>query len=252
MNINLKNKTAIITGAAGNGLGRADAIALGKAGAQVAVLDVVCTEQTLTELGALGIEAKGYQCDISDSKQVNACVEQIIKDLGGVHIVVNNASILTTVGMFADIPEDLFNRDLAVNLAGSANVTRAVWPTLIKQGFGRVIFMSSIAGTRGGAGQASYAATKAGVIGLAKTLAIEGARYGITSNAIAPGIMQTDSAMKFIRDDMLERMKKSIPMRRFGKPEDIANLVTFLASDQAEYITGQVFEVDGGSGLFVF
>lgn len=252
MQINLSNKVAIVTGASGKGLGRADAVALGRAGCKVAVLDVVGLDETLAALKDEGITAKGYTCDISDAAKCGEVVEQIIADLGGVHILVNNASILTTVGMFADIPEDKWNRDIQVNLIGSANMSRAVWPTFLKQGFGRVIFMSSIAGTRGGAGQTSYSATKAGVIGLAKSLAIEGARYGITANAIAPGIMETESAMKFIRDDMLERMKRSIPMRRFGKPEDIANTITFLCSEQAGYTTGQVFEIDGGSGLFVF
>lgn len=252
MRINLSDKVAVVTGAAGRGLGRADALALGRAGCSVALVDVASSDQTLQQLAQEKITAKSYECDIADEKKIKIVVDQIIKDLGGAHIVVNNASILTTVGMFADIPVDLFNRDVQVNLIGSANVTRAVWPTLVKQGWGRVVFMSSIAGTRGGAGQASYAATKAGVIGLAKSLAIEGARYGVTANAIAPGIMQTDSAMQFIRDDMLERMKKSIPMRRFGKVDEIADTITFLCSPQAAYITGQVITVDGGSGLFVF
>ena len=252
MKINLSNKVAIVTGAGGKGLGRADALALGQAGCKIAVVDVVDSAETLQVLKEAGVTAKSYICDISDAGKCREVAEQVIADFGGVHILVNNASILATVGMFGDIPEDKWNRDIQVNLIGSANMTRAIWPHLIKQGFGRVIFMSSIAGTRGGAGQTSYSATKAGVTGLAKSLALEGARYGVTANAIAPGIMQTDAAMKFIREDMLERMKKSIPMRRFGKPEDIANIITFLCSEQAEYITGQVFEVDGGSGLFVF
>ncbi|EKD51870.1 MAG: hypothetical protein ACD_62C00169G0013 [uncultured bacterium] len=252
MNINLSGKVALITGAAGKGLGRADALALGKAGAKIAVMDVADLSATVSELSALGIAIKGYQCDIAAVNDVTKTVEKIVTDLGGLHIVINNASILNTVGFFADIPVEKWDRDIQVNLIGSANVTRAVWPHLLKNEWGRVVFMSSVAGTRGGSGQTSYSATKAGVIGLAKSLALEGARKNITVNVVAPGIMETEAAMTFIRGDMLERMKKSIPMRRFGKPEDIANTITFLCSEQANYTTGQIFEVDGGSGLFVF
>ncbi|MBF0105641.1 MAG: 3-oxoacyl-ACP reductase FabG [Deltaproteobacteria bacterium] len=252
MKIDLRGKTAIVTGAAGNGLGRADALALGHAGCKVAVIDVADMSQTMSVLKNEDITARAYTCDISNHELVEKTVEQIVTDLGGADVLVNNASILTTVGMFGDIPVEKWNRDIQVNLIGSANMSRAVWPHMHKHKWGRIIFMSSVAGTRGGAGQTSYASTKAGVIGLAKSLAIEGARANITANIIAPGVMETDAAMTFIRGDMLDRMKKSIPMRKFGRPEDIANAITFLCSDQANYITGQVLEVDGGSGLFVF
>lgn len=252
MKINLTGKTALITGAAGNGLGRADAMALGLAGAKVALVDVADLTETLSVLSEAGITAKGYICDISEMANVSSVIKQIEADLGSVDILVNNASILTTVGLFADIPLEKWQRDVQVNLIGSANVTRAVWPSMLKKNSGRVIFMSSIAGTMGGAGQTSYAATKAAVIGLAKSLAIEGARNGITVNAIAPGVMETEAVSQFIRDDMRERMKKKPALRRFGKPEEIAATVTFLASEQAAYITGQVITVDGGSGLFTF
>lgn len=252
MKIELNGKVAIITGAAGKGLGRGDAKALGLAGAKVAIVDIADTADAVNELAALGITVKGYTCDISDQQSVNATVEKIAAELGAPQILVNNASILTTVGMFNDIPVDKWNRDIAVNLIGSANMTRAVWPHLLKNKWGRVIFMSSIAGTRGGSGQTSYAATKAGVIGMAKSLALEGARANITVNCIAPGVMQSEAAMTLIRSDMLERMKSRVPSRKLGTVEDIANTVTFLSSPQAAYITGQVLEVDGGSGLFVF
>lgn len=252
MKIDLSQKVAVVTGAASNGLGRAHAMALGQAGAQIVILDVLPASETVQALAAEGIQAKGYVCDISNVDDVRKTIDQVIEDFKHIHILVNNASILTTVGLFADIPEKQWKRDVEVNLIGSANVSRAVWPHMVRQGWGRLIFISSIAGIRGGSGQTSYSSTKAGVIGLAKSLALEGAKSGITANAVAPGIMETETAMKFIRDDMLERMKRAIPLRRFGKPSDVANTVTFLSSEQASYITGQVLTVDGGSGLFVF
>lgn len=252
MKIDLSNQVAIITGAAGAGLGRAHAQMLGLAGCKIAIVDIADASETLSFLNNLGITAKAYKTDIASSDSVQNTIRQILADFGGVHILVNNASILNTIGLFADMPEDKFNRDVQVNLIGTANITRAVWPHLLAQKSGRVVFISSIAGLRGGGGQASYAATKASVIGLAKSLAIEGARSNITVNAVAPGVVETPTAMTMIRDDMKERMKKSVPMRRFATPEDIANTVCFLCSQQASYITGQVITVDGGSGLFVF
>lgn len=251
MKIELTGKVALVTGAAGNGLGRADALSLGKSGAKIAVLDVRPCDETLAALREAGVTAQGYVCDISDPAQTDASVKKIVADLGGIDILVNNASILTTVGMFADIPVDLWNRDVQVNLIGSANVTRSVWPHLIAKKWGRVVFMSSIAGARGGAGQTSYSATKAAVTGLAKSLALEGARFGITVNAVAPGVMETE-AIAFIRDDMKERMKKATALRRFGKPKEVADTIVWLCSEQASYVTGQVITVDGGAGLFLF
>lgn len=252
MKIDLSQKTAIVTGASGDGIGRAQAMALGLAGCHVAIVDINDGQETLLALQKNGIKAKSYVCDIAKQADVNRTVQNILDDFGGIHILINNASLLNTIGLFQDLPEDQWNRDVAVNLIGSSNMSRAVWPHLLQQKWGRVIFMSSIAGLRGGGGQTSYAATKAAVIGLAKSLAIEGARVGITVNAVAPGVVETKMAMQMIRPDMKERMQKSIPMRRFAKPEDIANTVCFLCSEQAAYITGQVFTVDGGSGLFVF
>jgi NAD(P)-dependent dehydrogenase (short-subunit alcohol dehydrogenase family) len=252
MKIDLSGKVAIVTGAAGKGLGRGDALALGRSGAAIAVVDIADPSEAVAMLKAEGIKAAGFICDISNVEAVNAAVAEIVAELGEPDILINNASILTTVGMFCDIPIDKWNRDIGVNLIGSANVTRAVWPYLLKKKWGRVIFMSSIAGTRGGAGQTSYAATKAAVIGLAKSLAMEGARANITVNCIAPGVMQSEAAINLIRPDMLERMKARVPSRQLGTVENIADTVTFLCSPQALYITGQVLEVDGGSGLFIF
>lgn len=251
MKIDLSGKVAVVTGAAAHGLGRADALALGRAGCRLAIVDIVDCAETVAVLKEADIEARSYICDISDDAMVQKTVAQIVSDFGTVHILVNNASILTTVGGIQDIPVEKWNKDIQVNLIGTANMSRAVWPHLLKNKWGRVICISSIAGTRGGFGQTSYSSTKAGVIGLTKSLALEGARANVTANAVAPGVMKSQAAVTMIREDMLDRMKKGIPMRRLGEVEDIANTVTFLCSEQANYITGQVIEVDGGSGLFV-
>lgn len=252
MDFQIAGKVALVTGAARNGLGRADALALVQEGVNVAVLDVQSCDETVKLIEAKGVEARGYLCDISNNDQVKEVVAQIEKDLGVVEILVNNASILTTVGMFADIDPKRFNRDVEVNLIGTVNVTRAIWPKMVEKKWGRVISMSSIAGIRGGAGQTSYSATKASMIGFGKSLAIEGGRLGITSNIIAPGVMKSEAAVTLIRPDMLERMEKRTALRRLGETAEIAGLVAFLSSKQAGYITGQVIEVDGGMGLFTF
>jgi len=251
MDFGLKGKVALVTGAAGKGLGRADALALAKEGVNIAVIDIQSCEETVALIQKEGVKALGLECDISKEAQVKEVVEKITKELGTIQILINNASILTTVGMFAELEAERFNRDVEVNLIGTANVTRAVWTGMLEKKWGRVISMASIAGTRGGAGQASYAATKASMIGFGKTLALEGGRFGITSNIIAPGVIKSETA-GFIRQDMLDRMEKKTAVRRLGETSELASVVTFLCSEQAAYITGQVIEVDGGMGLFTF
>lgn len=252
MDYGIKDRVALVTGAAGGGLGRADALALADCGCKVAVLDIQPCEETVKIITDKGGIAKGYECDISKMDDVTNTVGQITKDLGPTSILVNNASILSTIGMFSDIPVERWNRDIEVNTIGTANITRAVWPLMIEQKWGRIIMMASIAGTYGGAGQTSYSTTKASVIGLGKSLALEGARLNITANIIAPGVIKSEFAMKGIRPDMQERMKKATAMKRFGETREIADTVAFLCSEKASYITGQVIHVDGGMGLFVF
>lgn len=247
----IKDQVALITGAARHGLGRADALALAACGAKIAVLDVGDCSETVKIIETQGGKAKGYICDISNTEEVEDTVTKITQDLGSITILINNASILTTVGMFKDIPPEQWKRDIEVNTIGTANMCRAVWPTMIEKKWGRIIMMSSIAGTNGGAGQTSYSTSKASVIGLGKSLALEGARYNITVNIIAPGVIET-AIVGFMREDMLDRMKKATAMRRFGKPEEIADTIAYLCSRQASYITGQVLKVDGGMDLFVF
>ena len=252
MKIDLAGKIAVVTGAATEGIGRADALALGKSGCKIACVDLYDCEDTLNVLKQNDIEARGYQCDIAKIDEVQKTIDAIKNDFGTVDILINNAGIVTTVGFFTKIDPETWNRDIEVNLIGSANVTRAVWPIFLEKKSGRVIFMSSIAGTMGGSGQTSYAATKAGLIGLTKALAIEGGRFGVTVNAVAPGVVGTPAAKMFIRPDMLDRMIKRSALQRPCEPEEIADTITFLCSPQAAYITGQVITVDGGTGLFTF
>ncbi len=252
MDYGIKNKVAIVTGGAGEGLGRADCLALAECGCQVAVLDIASSAETVGLIEKQGGKAKGYLCDISKMDQVTEVVDSIRKDWGPVSILVNNASILSTIGMFAKIPAEKWNRDIEVNTIGTANITRAVWPDMIAQKWGRVVMMSSIAGTNGGLGQTSYSTTKASVIGLGKSLALEGAKLNITVNVIAPGVIKSKFAVEGIRGDMLERMQQATAMGRFGEPREIADTIAFLCSDKSSYITGQVIGVDGGMGLFVF
>ncbi len=252
MNFQIQNKIALITGAAGNGLGRAQALALADEGVSVAILDIHSSDETVELLRKKGVRSFGYSVDISDESEVCKIVTQIEKDLGSVEILVNNASILSTVGMFSEIESKKFNRDIEVNIIGTVNVTRAVWPKMVENKWGRVVSISSFAGTHGGAGQSSYATTKAALIGLSKSLALEGARYNITSNIVAPGLMKSEAAQAAIRGDMLERIAKKTAMRRLGELEEVASIVTFLCSKQTSYLTGQVMEVDGGLGLFTF
>lgn len=251
MDYGIAGKVALVTGAAGNGLGRADAMALAKEGVNIAVIDIQACDETVALLQKEGVKAMGLSCDISDEGQVKSSIEKISKELGTIEILVNNASILTTVGMFAEIDPKKFRRDVEVNLLGTVNVTRSVWPGMLEKKWGRVVSMASIAGTRGGAGQASYSATKASMVGFGKTLALEGGRFGITSNIIAPGVIKSEAA-GFIRQDMLDRMEKKTAVRRLGEMEELASVIAFLCSQKASYITGQVIEVDGGMGLFTF
>lgn len=272
---NLTGKVALITGGS-RGLGRADALALAKAGADVVITDIlaendagegalkssaagrepskegaVYAEQTAAEIGRLGGRAAVYRMDVTDEKEIARVVASVIERFGHIDILVNNAAMLDHVATIENQSEALWARDLQINLTGAYNCARAVWPHMKEQRWGRIINMASVAGTMGGFGQASYSSTKAGIIGLTKSLALEGARYQITSNAIVPGIIATE-AWKKGNPKMNERMIARTAFRRPGEPADIAHTVVFLASVEASYITGLELYVSGGIELFTF
>jgi 3-oxoacyl-[acyl-carrier protein] reductase len=276
--IDLKGKVALVTGGS-RGLGRADCLALARAGADVVVTDIliesdpelektaeasqsvlsqamasqraVYSEKTSGEIRQMGRRSVALKMDVTNREQVKQVVDQVVNDFGSLDILVNNAGTLDHMGTVDNQVDALWDRDLKVNLTGAFNVSKAVWPHMKQRNWGRIIMMSSIAGALGGFGQASYSTTKAGLVGLARTLALEGARYNITVNAIVPGIIATE-AFKMGRPDMNERMIKRVALRRPGEPEDIANAITFLCSPAAGYITGVALPVTGGLDLFTF
>jgi 3-oxoacyl-[acyl-carrier protein] reductase len=272
--IDLSGRVALVTGGS-RGLGRADALTLARAGADVAIADIllesdasaaaaygplaqaavaeglVRTEATAAEIEAMGRRALALKCDVTDREQVEATVTRVVEELGAVDILVANAATLDHVGQLGDQSAELWERDLRVNLTGAFNCAQAVWPHMRERGWGRIVTMASVAGTLGGFGQASYSTTKAGILGLTRTLALEGARHGITANAIVPGIIGTE-AFAFGNPEMNERMVRRTAMRRAGDPQDVANAIAFLCSDLAAYITGVALNVSGGIELFTF
>jgi 3-oxoacyl-[acyl-carrier protein] reductase len=235
--IDLSGRVAIVTGGS-RGLGRADALTLERAGATVVVLDVEEANTTIV-------------CDVGDRAQVDDAVKRVVDQHGSIDILVNNAGTLDHLGQFTDQQAKLWERDLRVNLTGAFNCAQAVWPHMEARGWGRIVNMASVAGTLGGFGQASYATTKAGLLGLTRTLALEGARHGITCNAIVPGVIGTE-AFNMIPSAMRERMARRTAMRRVGEPQYVANAIVFLCSDLASYITGVGLNVSGGIELFTF
>ena len=235
--IDLSGRVALVTGGS-RGLGRADALTLERAGAEVVVLDIEEENATIT-------------CDVGDRAQVDEAVRRIVEEHGSLDILVNNAGTLDHLAQFGDQQPKLWERDLRVNLTGGFNCAQAAWPHMQERGWGRIVNMASVAGTLGGFGQASYSTTKAGLLGLTRTLALEGARHGITCNAIVPGVIGTE-AFGFVNPEMKERMIKRTALRRLGEPQDVANAIVFLCSDLASYITGVALNVSGGIELFTF
>ena len=245
--MSLNGKTALVTGAS-RGIGRAIALRLAEDGANVAVIYAGRADKdkaVVNEITALGVNAKAYRCNVADSAAVNETVKAVTNDLGKIDILVNNAGI-TRDGLMLRMKDEDFDAVLDTNLKGAFNMIRACYSGFIRKKSGRIINISSVSGIMGNAGQANYSASKAGVIGLTKSVARELASRGITCNAVAPGFIQTDMTENLGDNNPL---LNSIPLGRMGKPEDIAAAVAFLASDSAAYITGEVLKVDGGLAI---
>ena len=245
--MSLNGKTALVTGAS-RGIGRAIALRLAEDGANVAVIyagSADKAEAVVNEITALGVNAKAYLCNVADSTAVNETVKAVTNDLGKIDVLVNNAGI-TRDGLMLRMKDEDFDAVLDTNLKGAFNMIRACYSGFIRKKSGRIINISSVSGIMGNAGQANYSASKAGVIGLTKSVARELASRGITCNAVAPGFIQTDMTENLGDNNPL---LNSIPLGRMGKPEDIAAVVAFLASDSAAYITGEVLKVDGGLAI---
>ncbi|SDE75564.1 SDR family NAD(P)-dependent oxidoreductase [Halorientalis regularis] len=260
MDFGLDDKTALVTGGAGR-IGEEDCKTFAQEGAEVVVLDVDedGAQDVADEIndGDYDGEAIAIECDLTDRDQVGEVVEDLQDATGGVDILVNNAGLVDAVGTAGDLDPDIWDRDLSVNLTGTYNITREIFPNMCDRGWGRIITMSSLAGWEGGYGQISYSTTKAGLIGFGKTLALEGAPEGVTSNILAPTIVVGDLAE--LPHDQLENINehwadiaRATPMDKLGSEEDVSNLVAYLSSEQAEYITGQVMGVTGGVDLFTY
>jgi len=243
--MDLAGKTAVVTGAA-RGIGREIAGQLARAGAVVAMLDVVedTVVQSAAEVAKGGAKTRGYRCDVSSFDDAVAVGERIVADFERVDVLVNNAGITRDKLFLRMSPED-WAQVIAVNLTGAFNVTKALAPAMLKQRGGSIINIASVVGLMGNAGQANYAASKAGLIGLTKSLAKEFAPRNVRVNAIAPGFIRT-AMTDALSEEVQNQMKQAIPLARFGEPSDVAGIVMFLASDLAGYVTGQVINCDGG------
>ncbi len=275
--LTLSGKTALVTGAS-RGLGRAIALALGMAGANVAVTDLlienekadkeklskysflaahfaesddVRTVSTAEEIQQMGVKSLGLKMDVTQPDEIQKVVSEVSDQIGDVDILVNNAGVMDNLGLMETQSTNMFERDLKVNLTGAFNCTHAVWPQMKNKNWGRVINVSSFVGLRGAFAQPGYGASKAGMIGLTRSLALEGAGHGITVNAVLPGFIATE-ALQLHDQKMVDRILKSIPAKRMGNPEEVASLVTFLASGPSSYMTGTAIPVSGGADLFRF
>ena len=245
----LTGKTALITGAA-RGIGKAIALKFASEGANIAFTDLVIDENgkaTEAELQAMGVKAKGYASNAAEFGQTEGVVKQIHADFGSIDILVNNAGI-TKDGLMVRMSETQWDAVIAVNLKSAFNFIHACTPIMMRQRSGSIINMASVVGVHGNAGQCNYAASKAGLIALAKSIGQELGSRGVRANAIAPGFIDT-AMTEALPEAVRQEWIKKIPLRRGGKVEDIANVATFLASDLSSYVTGQVIQVDGGMNM---
>ena len=241
----LENKVALITGAA-RGIGKQIALAFAKEGCNIAFTDLELNEaciETGNELKALGVKVQAYASDASDFDAAHAVVDEVVKDFGRLDIMVNNAGI-TRDTLLMRMTEAQWDQVIQVNLKSAFNFTHAVTPVMMRQRSGSIISLSSVVGINGNAGQANYAASKAGIIALTKSVAKELGSRGIRANAIAPGFILTDMT-KALSEETLKQFVSMIPMRRGGEPEEVAKVALFLASDLSSYVSGQVIQVNG-------
>ena len=242
----LEGKVAIITGAS-RGIGKGIAEIFAKNGANVAFTyssSASSAEELEKELTALGVKAKGYKSNAADFNEAEKLVNDVLADFGTVDILINNAGI-TKDNLLMRMSEEDFDAVIDINLKSVFNMTKAVQRTMLKNRAGSIINMSSVVGVKGNAGQANYAASKAGMIGFTKSIALELGSRNIRCNAIAPGFIETEMTAK-LNEDVVKGWREGIPLKRGGSPEDVANVCVFLASDMSAYVTGQVINVDGG------
>ncbi len=243
------NKTAVVTGGS-RGIGLAIATKLAQGGANIAILYVGDESEGIKakeELLQYGTKVEQYFCDVSDFDASQKVVEQVIEEFGGIDFLINNAGI-TRDKLILNMDEKDFDAVIGVNLKGTFNMIKHTYKHFMKKRFGRIVSTSSIVGLNGNAGQANYSASKAGIIGLTKSVAKELAGRGVTANAVAPGYIGTDMT-NVLSDKVKDAMKAQIPAKRIGTPEDVANVVAFLCSDEASYVTGEVIRVDGGLAM---
>lgn len=245
----LNGKVALVTGAS-RGIGAAIASKLASLGCDVAINyagNIQKAEETLNTVKAYGVNAQIYQANVANYEEVEAMTKQIIKDFGHLDIIINNAGI-TSDNLMMRMDQDSFDSVIDVNLKGTWNVCKSITRPILKQRSGVIINLSSVVGINGNVGQVNYAASKAGVIGLTKSLAKEFASRNIRVNAVAPGYVKSDMTAK-LSEEITEKVLENIPLGQLGEVEDIANAVAFLVSDEARYITGQVLVVDGGMAI---
>lgn len=244
----LENRTALVSGAA-RGIGRAIALRLAREGADVGLVDINGSiEETAVLVRAQGRRALAVSCDISKSGEVTAAVAHIAQELGPIDILVNNAGIVDNIATVEKMTDEKWAQEIGVNLTGGFNLIRAVVGSMAERGFGRIVNISSVAARAGLTRQVGYSATKAGVLGMTHTVALEYARKGVTCNAVLPGMVETENVKampRAIRDHALA----ATPVRRFGEPEEIAALAAFLCGDEAGYITGAEIDISGGGHL---
>lgn len=245
----LEGKVALVTGAA-RGIGKAIALRFASEGADIAFTDLAIDDNgraTEEEIRALGVRVKGYASNAANFDEAHKTVEEVVKDFGGLDILVNNAGI-TKDGLMLRMSEAQWDAVMAVNLKSAFNFVHACVPVMMRRRGGSIINMASVVGVHGNAGQANYAASKAGMIALAKSVAQEMGPKGIRANAIAPGFIET-AMTEALPDSVREEWKKKIPLRRGGTPDDVADIAVFLASHLSSYVSGQVIQVDGGMNM---